>query len=115
MLTSLFCLKNSRIKIDLSLISTVYFQQHSTGVLFDETFTKYGADGSLEEYWCSSGAKVVTPPPTTGFYNALDCKPTALVMSFTIPTGPQPIYIQSVAYKFDDAITHDYVKLFCDA
>jgi hypothetical protein len=80
--------------------------------LYDETFTRIGANGQLEEYWCSTGERIVIPPEYFyPQYYSLDCMPTALVMAFSIP-GPTPIFIRSYPFGYHDKI--NWLKLFCD-
>jgi hypothetical protein len=86
----------------------------SGGILYDETFSKFDANGKLEEYWCSSGAKIVFP---SAHYKArehtIDCLPTALVMVYTAP-GPTPIFIRTPDFDLYDRNDHAYIKLLCD-
>jgi hypothetical protein len=79
-------------------------------MVLDETFSKIGASGNIEDYWCINGKKVV--PPTGRTYtisSQLKCGSTYLVF-FNTAMEVEPLFITAVYPK-----EIPYTYLLCDA
>jgi hypothetical protein len=79
----------------------------------EETYSKYGAGGQLEDYWCSSGEKVVIPSAfklAASTYK-LECSPTFLYFNFVYPGTPST---EVSCYKIDYQKLSTTFVFFCD-
>jgi hypothetical protein len=80
---------------------------------FGDTFSKYGADGKLEDFWCDGGEKVVVPPE---YYDEaklkLACDKT--VLAITLAVGPTNVFVQSVALGEQVSFHVQYGIFYCD-
>jgi hypothetical protein len=80
----------------------------STALFLDETYTKFGADGKLEDYWCSTGEKLVIPPEYISSSEfSLACEPTAILID------TKPISIFSSTFGDHNKI-RTWTRFFCD-
>jgi hypothetical protein len=81
-------------------------------ISFDETFSKINASGSIEEFWCSSGEKMIVPSTVTvnnGYQ--LECGPTGFYIDYTIPY----IYpVKAASGAIDYYANTTSIKFICD-
>jgi hypothetical protein len=83
-------------------------------ITYGDSYSKYGADGKLEDYWCDGGEKVVIPP---AYYDEaklkLDCEKTILCPYFQRP-GPTNVFVGSCVISLLKT-NEQYGIFFCDA
>jgi hypothetical protein len=114
-------------EITLSTISAVHFKEsinssentsafQSVYVPFDETFSKLSSNGSVEDFWCSSGEKMVVPPALqVGNGYPLECGPTEFSLYYVLASNDYTYYpfgIGSNAVNYD--ASSSILKFFCD-